>query len=196
MKRAIPILPTLVVLIAVGIMIRLGFWQIDRLHQKEAMLARFAAAETMAGEVAWTAPAPGQDQADAGLSAANLYRRSTVDCRSVGGLKSVSGEDDKGHAGYAHVADCVLADGSHAPVVMGWSQAPQAPQWGGGVATGMIAPGPRLVADPPLAGLAPNARPDPGNIPNNHLSYAVQWFAFAGVALVIYVLALRKRLRP
>jgi len=31
--------------------------------------------------------------------------------------------------------------------------------------------------------------------PNNHLSYAIQWFFFAATALVIYVLALRKRWR-
>jgi cytochrome oxidase assembly protein ShyY1 len=60
--------------------------------------------------------------------------------------------------------------------------------------TGTIAPGPRLVADPPLAGLEANARPDPSDLPNNHLSYAVQWFLFAFVALVIYALAVRKRL--
>ena len=52
----------------------------------------------------------------------------------------------------------------------------------------------RLVADPPVAGLAANARPDPQDIPNNHFSYAVQWFLFAATALVIYGLALRKRL--
>ena len=59
---------------------------------------------------------------------------------------------------------------------------------------GVVAPGPRLVADPPLAGLQANARPDPSDIPNNHLSYAVQWFLFAATALVIYAIALRKRL--
>ena len=32
-------------------------------------------------------------------------------------------------------------------------------------------------------------------IPNNHLSYAVQWFLFALTALVIYVLAVRKKWR-
>jgi surfeit locus 1 family protein len=51
--------------------------------------------------------------------------------------------------------------------------------------------------DPDLsefAKLQPNARPDPNDIPNNHLSYAVQWFLFALTALVIYGLALRKRL--
>ena len=57
----------------------------------------------------------------------------------------------------------------------------------------MIAPGPRLVADPPVAGLQPMARPDPGDLPNNHLTYAGQWFFFALTALIIYVLALRRR---
>jgi surfeit locus 1 family protein len=32
-------------------------------------------------------------------------------------------------------------------------------------------------------------------IPNNHRSYAVQWFAFALIALIIYGLAVRKRLK-
>ena len=53
-----------------------------------------------------------------------------------------------------------------------------------------------MIADPPLAGLEANARPDPASIPNNHLSYAIQWFLFALTALVIYAIALRKRLRP
>jgi surfeit locus 1 family protein len=60
---------------------------------------------------------------------------------------------------------------------------------------GVIAPGPRLVADPPLAGLDANAMPDPSEIPNNHFAYAVQWFLFAATALVIYVLAVRRRMR-
>ena len=83
-----------------------------------------------------------------------------------------------------------------ARVVLGWSRDPHAPDWRGGEASGVIAPGPRLVSDPPLAGLAANARPDPADIPNNHWSYAVQWFLFAGTALVIYALALWKRARP
>ena len=68
--------------------------------------------------------------------------------------------------------------------------------WRGGPVTGIVASagkGVRLVAAPAQAGLAPLAAPDPANIPNNHLSYAVQWFAFAATALVIYVLALRRR---
>ena len=70
--------------------------------------------------------------------------------------------------------------------------------WNGGRVEGTYlanrVKGPRLIADPPLAGLEANAKPDPNDIPNNHLSYAVQWFLFALTALVIYALALRKRL--
>ena len=48
-------------------------------------------------------------------------------------------------------------------------------------------------ADPALGGLEANALPDPSDLPNNHLSYAVQWFAFALTALVIYAMVLRRR---
>ena len=37
------------------------------------------------------------------------------------------------------------------------------------------------------------AAPDPRDLPNNHLAYAGQWFFFALTALVIYILALRRR---
>ena len=40
-----------------------------------------------------------------------------------------------------------------------------------------------------------NPKPDLASVPNNHFAYAIQWFLFAGIALLIYGLALRKRLR-
>ena len=36
--------------------------------------------------------------------------------------------------------------------------------------------------------------PSDDSLPNNHRSYAVQWFLFAAVASIIYALALRKRI--
>jgi len=45
------------------------------------------------------------------------------------------------------------------------------------------------------AGLEPAAPPSPKIIPNNHRSYAVQWFSFAAIALIIYALALQKRMK-
>jgi surfeit locus 1 family protein len=83
-----------------------------------------------------------------------------------------------------------------AAVAIGWSSRPQSPAWSGGEVSGFIGSagkGIRLVASPAQAGLEELAAPDPAAIPNNHLSYAVQWFAFAASALVIYALALRKR---
>ena len=68
---------------------------------------------------------------------------------------------------------------------------------GGGPLEGVIAPdskyGMRLVAARPAPGLVASAPPSPDAIPNNHLAYAIQWFIFAGIAAVIYVLALRRR---
>ena len=52
-----------------------------------------------------------------------------------------------------------------------------------------------IVSDSPAPGLVRTAPPNPADIPNNHLSYAFQWFAFAAAALIIYVLALRTRLQ-
>ena len=51
-----------------------------------------------------------------------------------------------------------------------------------------------LVAAEPAAGLTANSRPDIGLVPNNHLAYAGQWFFFAAVAALIYLVALRRRL--
>lgn len=186
--RRLPVLPTLIVLAAVAFMINLGFWQLRRLHHKEALLAHYAAAQSNDAEVAWPR--------DSAQAEALLYRRARLTCARVTGHSSIAGRSVKDELGMAQTADCRLPDGGKALVVLGWSAQPNAGAgWTGGAVAGRIAPGPRLVADPPLGGLAPMAAPDPAEIPNNHFAYAVQWFLFAGVALAIYGVALRKRRR-
>ncbi|WP_179505596.1 MULTISPECIES: SURF1 family protein [unclassified Sphingomonas] len=184
----LPVLPTIVVLLAVATMIGLGFWQLQRKAQKEHLLARYAAALVNPAPVAFPVSGDGS---------AVLYRRARFDCRVQPGLwDSVAGRNAGGDSGYVHIAHCETADGTPALVQLGWSRDPHPPEWGGGRVTGRIAPFhkiTRLIADPPLAGLDANAQPDPSDIPNNHLAYAVQWFLFAAVALVIYPLALRRR---
>lgn len=187
MLRRLPVAPTLLVLVAVAIMIRLGFWQLDRMERKEALLARYATAREL------SADAPFPQSATAGESV--LYRHSRIDCKEVTNATAKAGNNATGEAGLAHYASCRLAGGGRAEVVLGWSRDPMAPDWRGGNVMGVIAPGPRLVADPPLAGLEANAVPDPSEIPNNHLAYAVQWFLFAATAVVIYALAVRRRAR-
>lgn len=186
--RRIPILPTLLVLAAVATMVALGFWQLDRRQQKHALLESYRAAQASDVPVLWPANGMSQDV---------LYRRSHVDCVRVVSHSGIAGRSAADEAGVAQVADCVTDTGAVARVVLGWSREPLAAvgaRWQGGDVRGTIAPGPRLVADPPIAGLDANAVPDPSQIPDNHLSYAVQWFLFAAVALVIYALALRKRI--
>jgi cytochrome oxidase assembly protein ShyY1 len=185
--RRFPIFATLLVLVAVVIMIRLGFWQLSRAAEKEALIARYAQAQTLSADV----PFPESAEAAAPL----LYRHAQVDCRSVQAIAGVAGHNAKGETGLSQMADCVLADGTKARVVIGWARDPAfKPAWSGGMVAGVIAPGPRLVTDVPVAGLEANARPDPADVPNNHMAYAVQWFLFAATALVIYGIAVRKRL--
>ncbi|WP_298196502.1 SURF1 family protein [Novosphingobium sp.] len=188
MIRRLPVLATLVVLIAAGIMVRLGFWQLDRLHQKQAMIAQFRAAAADPAVHPW----PDADRV------AVPYTRVVLDCRAAGAPQPEAGRNRAGQAGWAQVAACTTPEGGRARIVLGWSARPAAVAWTGGAVTGTYVArdeGAVVFADPPLAGLQPNARPDPRDLPNNHLAYAVQWFAFAAVALVIYALALRKRLR-
>ncbi len=200
----LPVIPTLLVLAASGYMVHLGLWQLDRLHQKEARIAQARVAQKdprpVSIGVVWR-----EKQSDAWD-----YRRTTFWCQQVMGTSMVAGRSAAGAAGWAQVARCLTApvvtqtfrpieppQGVLVDVVVGWTQRPNPVPWQGGEVTGMIAPGGEflhhVVADPPLAGLAANARPDPASLPNNHLSYAVQWFGFALTALAIYALALRKR---
>ena len=190
--RRIPVLATLIVLIAVGIMIRLGFWQLDRMHEKEALLARYAAESTNPRPVLFPA-------ASKGAAELALYRKSQVACAKVSSIQSIAGRNLRGEVGYVHVALCEIEAGRTAHVQIGWLASPAPPAWSGGEVAGTIAPFgegfAKLVAQPPLAGLEASAKPDPNDLPNNHWSYAVQWFLFALTALVIYAIALRKRLR-
>ena len=184
--KRLPPIATAVVLLAVGIMIALGFWQLGRADEKGALLERYAAAGSNEERVLW----PGDDEA---ALEQRLYRRSMVDCESVTELTAVAGTNDRGSRGWAQIAECTLAGGGNARIALGWTRVPEGPIWNGGEVSGIIAPGPRLVADPPRAGLLPLAKPDPSDLPNNHLAYAWQWFLFALTALVIFGLAVRKR---
>lgn len=183
-----PVLATLIVALAVLAMIGLGVWQLQRLQWKEALLARYSGAAQSTAEV----PFPvGKAAVDA-----SLYRHSRIDCLRVIEEGAVAGRAPEGWTGWAITAQCASQHGQ-VLVMLGWAANAEHPAWAGGTVTGVLAPGrngaARLVADPPLAGLHALARPDPNDIPNNHFAYAMQWFLFAGVAVGVYWLALRKR---
>lgn len=187
MTRRVPIFATIIVVAAVATMIGLGVWQLGRKAEKEALIARYETALGDSAVVPWPKPAD---------YARDMFRRTTIDCLAVRGIDPISGKSASGRSGWVHVARCDHAGGGVADVTIGWSRSPESPRWTGGPVTGRIASygdAIRLVAETPQAGLEPLAKPDPGDLPNNHLAYAGQWFFFALTALVIYVLALRRR---
>ena len=203
MKR-LPVVATIVVGIAVLAMIALGVWQLQRRSEKEALIVRYAANLNLP-PMTYPELAP--------VPPAAMFRKSQVHCLRVANWRIEGGRTPRGRAGYRHIADCVTgAEGPGALIDMGVSADPaQKPGWRGGIVDGLITTEPNhesligrlfgramplrpmLVADVPAPGLAASTPPDPAAIPNNHLAYAVQWFIFAGLALLIYILALRRR---
>lgn len=171
---------------AVAVMIALGIWQLQRAEWKQGLLDQYSAA---ADQPAVAFPANGSD-------APPLFRRSEVACEAPGNWRHEVGKNLAGEVGFSHIATC---EGG-ALVDIGWSREPVAgDDWQGATVTGVIGPdkdaGFRLVADQGQAGLAASAPPSTDDVPNNHIAYAVQWFLFAGIAVIIYGLALRKRRR-
>lgn len=205
----LPIVPTIIVGLAAALMVTLGIWQLDRLAWKQALIARYSA----------NLDKPVIAFSRAVEDEALLYRRATATCGPPIAWQRRGGRSAAGTSGYRLIAECGTGSGDAAAkllVDMGVTGDPTyQPEWPGGVVTGTIVstPGdspailslfgggepasrPMLVAEAPAPGLEPSARPDPRDMPNNHLAYAVQWFVFAGIAVVIYLLALRRRRRP
>jgi len=189
--KRIPLIPTIVVAAAVAVMIGLGVWQLQRAKWKEGLLHRYAEAGNLP-PIAF----PGGPLADDQLP---LFRHATGVCLRPIGRRTVPGEGASREPGYVHIVDCVTgAEGPGMSVAVGWSKNPNAPiNWGGGPVSGIIAPDNktrmRLVAASAPPGLEAVAPPSLSSVPNNHRSYAIQWFAFALIATIIYVLALRLR---
>jgi cytochrome oxidase assembly protein ShyY1 len=192
-SRRLPLVPTIVVAAAVALMIGLGVWQLQRAKWKEGLLARYALAEKLPPIVWPTVPLK-----DAELP---LFRHATGMCVKPVSQRAQAGENRSGEPGYVHILDCATgAEGPGMAVEVGWSKNPNAKiNWAGGPVSGVISPDRharmRLVAASSPPGLEPSAEPSLSSIPNNHRFYALQWFAFGLIALVIYGLAVRKRWR-
>ncbi len=193
--RRWPIVPTLLVTLAIAAMIALGLWQLlDRLPKKEAFLAQLV-------DNPGRPPVAFPSRADERL----LFRRTQASCAAPVSVRLAGA----GAAGFRAIATC----GGGMMVQLGTTRDPKARvAWRGGPVAGYIAnapdgqsligslfthrtPRPLLVAMPPAAGLAANAPPDLDSVPNNHLAYAGQWFFFAAIAAIVYVLAVRRRER-
>ena len=187
------LVPTILVAAAVVAMIGLGVWQLQRAAWKEGLIARYEQARKLPPIVWPTAPL-----ADDLLP---LFRHATGVCLKPVGKRAIAGHNAAGEPGYAQIIDCRTgAEGPGMSVEVGWSKNPNVQvSWPGGPVSGIIAPDSRtrmrLVAATPAPGLQPSAPPSTAAISNNHRLYAIQWFSFAAIAIIIYVLAARKRLR-
>lgn len=203
--RRVPVLPTIIVGLAVAAMIALGVWQLKRLHEKEALLARYEANRSLPPIAFPRIP----------VDDSLLFRRASAFCLQPTSWSSRNGRNALGGSGWRVIAHCRTgAEGPGLTVQMGVGRDPNAkPAWKGGEVRGYITHAPddqpliaswvgmshpktlMLVADAPLPGLEPNPGPDLSAVPNNHLAYAVQWFIFAALAAGIYALAVAKRLK-
>ncbi len=203
----IPVISTIIVVAAVAIMVRLGFWQLDRADEKAQLITQYEANQELPVIGSYQ---PFQTNDDGSFTGPQdeLFRTVQIDCDNPQDWKAVAGRHANGQSGYVHMFIChgfpMGALGSSETAgpdlygTIGWSRSPQQPEWQGGMVTGVLSMAGEdfeVVATQPLAGLAPLAKPDPNDLPNNHLSYAVQWFLFALTALVIYILALRRAAR-
>jgi cytochrome oxidase assembly protein ShyY1 len=195
MTKRVPVVATIVVVAAVALMIGLGVWQLQRAKWKEGLIARYAAADKLPPIAFPTAPIHGDELP--------LFRHATGVCLRIAGERAIGGENRAGEPGYVHIVECSTgAEGPGMAVEVGWSKDPSAKvNWAGGPVSGVIAPDRkhrmRLVAASAPPGLEPSKVPDVTSVspvtPAGHRGYAFTWFGLALIALVTYVLAVRKR---
>jgi surfeit locus 1 family protein len=205
-KFPIPIIPTIIVVLLAAAMVALGVWQLERRAEKEAAIALMQANE---GKGATSFPQNGPVPTEL------MFRSSSVNCLTVAQWSVEAGKAADGTSGFRYIAHCTTgAEGQGALIAMGVGGKPDLkPAWTGGIVKGRIVEEPdhrsllsrmmgkalvlrpMLVSDVAIAGLKAPAQPRVTDVPNNHLAYAVQWFIFATLSLVIYALALLRRAR-
>jgi cytochrome oxidase assembly protein ShyY1 len=195
MIRRLPIVATIVVVVVIAACVVAGLWNLQRakLHRSEQL--EFKAANRMP-PIAFPVLRPRNEQLP-------LYRYATGNCLRVTNRRVTAGENQAGEPGFVVILDCATGvEGPGMSVQVGWSKNPNATTpWKGGPVSGVITRDRlaqiRLVAARPAPGLEANGpvRPEPSVSPSRNRGYALQFFSFAAIALIIYALAVRKRLR-
>ena len=183
----------------------LGAWQLQRRAWKADLIAQLEAAQS--------APLlEPRDYLDAMTGIRSVqYRRAELPCSpgTVLPYDLKGGASAGGVTGYLVLVSC--RPNRKAPdivAVAGWTRRPDAarlPIAVDTVFTGLIIekpygdaadrPGFMLIPDTAVPPLQISRLPAPQDLPDNHLSYAGQWFGLAMVLAVIYGLWLRKRLK-
>lgn len=198
-RRGFPVLPTLMVAVALPILIGFGVWQLNRLQWKTEMLERLERnSDLPISQLKLNAPPETM-----------LFRRVRVEIRCLAGPKERAGRNLAGQSGYSVIFPMcdVRNPGESTGLMMavnaGWMARPggsAAAALPAGPLTGVVVPsdvgaglqGFGLVLETAQPPLVPSAPPGLETISNNHLSYAIQWFSFATILAVIYGLWLRR----
>ncbi|MEL7190103.1 MAG: SURF1 family cytochrome oxidase biogenesis protein, partial [Pseudomonadota bacterium] len=86
----IPIIPTILVVAAAGVMVALGIWQLGRADEKAALIAEFEQKQKVSEVVPIYAGDP-----------KFVYRTVQLKCPEPQDWRAVAGRNDKGQAGFA-----------------------------------------------------------------------------------------------
>jgi len=203
--RSLPLGATLLTLIMVAVLIWLGLWQLQRRDWKHNIQAELTAAASLP-------PVTPRDFLDAMAGSKSLqFRRATIDCRPgrVATYDIKGGTSSTGNGGYRVLVACRdplkhYTRGPDIVVVAGWTTRPDAVKTLDldTSFTGTLIEHPYdkepgrpqflLIPTSAVAPLLPSRIPTPGELPDNHLSYALQWFAFAITLAVIYAIYVRR----
>jgi cytochrome oxidase assembly protein ShyY1 len=204
-KKSVPLLPTLLVAVMVAVLAGLGVWQLQRREWKADLIAQLEAAQTLP----LLEPVDFQRAMQGDISV--QYRRAKLPCSpgKVLPYDLKGGSSIGGKSGYLVLVSC--RPNRQPPdivAVAGWTKRADAGRTEIIVDTvfkGLVierpygdAPGrPQfmLIPDTAVPPLLPSRMPTPADLPDNHLSYAGQWFGLALVLVTIYALWLRRRLR-
>ena len=201
--RRVPVLPTIVVLAMFATLVGLGVWQLQRREWKHELIRQLEAAPKLplleAGD--FLAAMQGTQSIQ--------YRRAELPCSpgTVLPYDLRGGSSVAGDSGYLVLVSC--RPNRKPPdivAVAGWTQRPDAvsvPVTVDTVFRGLIIENPygtapdrprfMLIPDTAIPPLLVSQMPDPGSLPDNHLSYAGQWFGLAAALLGIYGVWLRRR---
>jgi surfeit locus 1 family protein len=203
--RRIPIFPTLVVAALVALLVGLGIWQLQRREWKAGLIAQLEAAQTLP----LLEPVDFQRALAGEISV--QYRRAELRCApgKVLPYDLKGGSSAGGKSGYLLLVSCrPNREPPEIVAVAGWTGRPDAVRTEllvDTVFTGVVIERPygdapdrpkfMLIPDTAIPPLQRSRVPTPADLPDNHLSYAGQWFGLAGVLVVIYALWLRRRQR-